>query len=381
MRVAFLTGSAYNLLLSGESRDAGGAEIQQVYIGEELAERGHDVFFIENQEDGKEPRSVDGVEIRIRKQQNTSNRITQISSWISNTYEVLNRIDPDIVYMRVLSFDLIPIFIASRLTSSKLVYCFANDSETTSNPELFRSPITNSRIYKAIMRQTLSSVDLLVAQNDFQRRTASRRFSTDVVQIPNGYPTDQVCDKSSLFPSIKRPIVLWVGNIRDVKDPLSFLDLAAALPEYYFVIVGGKRDREAELYDEAKARAKELENAQFEGFVPQSDINEYYARASVLVNTSKSEGFSNTFLESWAHRVPVASLHVDPNGLIQEDDLGVVADGDIDSLAADIRDLVAAQAESPALSERCERFFAENFSIESITDRYEREFSSLVDDR
>jgi glycosyltransferase involved in cell wall biosynthesis len=380
MRIAFLTGTAYHLLIDGESSEVGGSQIQQVYLGKELAERGHDVFFIEEESAEKEPQSVKNVEVCIRKQPNTSNRILQISSWISNSYKVLNRINPDIVYARVLSFDLIPLLIASRLTSSKLVYCFANDSEATSDPEIFKSSITNSRFYKSIIGRTLSSVDLLIAQNKLQRRSAIRRFSTEIAQIPNGYPIAQVCSQSGLFSCIERPVILWVGNIRGVKDPFSFLDLAASLPEYYFVMVGGKRNREAELYDEVVARTKEITNIRFEGFIPQTEINEYYARANVFVNTSKSEGFPNTFLESWAHGVPVASLNSDPDGLIRENGLGIVSDGNIESLATGLRNLVAAQRESRELSAKCKDFVEENFSIKSVTNQYEKEFLSLLDD-
>ena len=60
------------------------------------------------------------------------------------------------------------------------------------------------------------------------------------------------------------------------------------------------------------------------------------ARHRLVVNTSPSEGFSNAMLEGWALARPAVTLHVNPNGLLDGDRLGVCAGADLVSMAAAI---------------------------------------------
>jgi glycosyltransferase involved in cell wall biosynthesis len=58
-----------------------------------------------------------------------------------------------------------------------------------------------------------------------------------------------------------------------------------------------------------------------------------YLQSFCLVSTAFLEGFPNTFLEAWEAGIPVASLHVNPNGLLTEQGLGYLAFGDIEALS------------------------------------------------
>ncbi|MCA1656367.1 MAG: glycosyltransferase, partial [Actinobacteria bacterium] len=66
---------------------------------------------------------------------------------------------------------------------------------------------------------------------------------------------------------------------------------------------------------------------------PRDELIALYARAVAVVNTSGFEGFPNTFMEAWACGVPVLSLSVDPDGVIERHGLGGVAHGSLERLA------------------------------------------------
>lgn len=376
VRVAFVTGNAFDILTSGGDGVVGGAQIQQYYVGKELAKRGHDVYYIEDDGEGKSPLSVDGLDIRLRKRPDERGRVRQVSSWVHHTYRVLSDITPDICYCRVLSFDIVPVLIACRLTGTKCVYNFAHDSEVTEEPVTFDSQLTQSGVYKKAMNLALESFDTLIAQNEFQYNKAVERFDAKVSHIPNGYPIKSVSTEQSVVEQKSEPIALWIGTIRSEKDPKALLNLAEKMPDVTFLMAGGKRDEEADLYDEVEREAAEMENVDFRGFVPHSEVLEYYAAADVFVNTSISEGFPNTFLEAWAHGTPVASFRIDPDKIIERNGLGVVGDGTIESMKEGITTIL--NEESGDINAKCRDYLRENHSIETITNQYENLFREVI---
>jgi glycosyltransferase involved in cell wall biosynthesis len=61
-----------------------------------------------------------------------------------------------------------------------------------------------------------------------------------------------------------------------------------------------------------------------------------------VVNTSRVEGFPNTFIQAWARLVPVISLTVDPDGVIEKQRLGFRS-GDFSQLVSHTRTLIRDQ--------------------------------------
>jgi glycosyltransferase involved in cell wall biosynthesis len=106
-----------------------------------------------------------------------------------------------------------------------------------------------------------------------------------------------------------------VGRLeKQIKQPHIFLHIAESLPEKRFVLIGiPDMDKYT---DEIQQRASQLHNVEYLESVDPDKIHEYYKNAIAIINTSKSEGFPNTFLEAWRYGTPVVSLDVDPNRFI-----------------------------------------------------------------
>jgi glycosyltransferase involved in cell wall biosynthesis len=66
-------------------------------------------------------------------------------------------------------------------------------------------------------------------------------------------------------------------------------------------------------------------NIEYLGARSEEEVNRLLERADLLVNTSDHESFSNTFIQAWMRRVPVVSLHVDPDKLLSRRGLGAVS--------------------------------------------------------
>lgn len=127
---------------------------------------------------------------------------------------------------------------------------------------------------------------------------------------------------------------------------------------------------EEPLYVETKEQALELDNVDFVGGVPYSEVNAYFARARVFLNTSDSEGFPNSFLQAWVRRVPVIS-YFDPDQLIAGKGLGVSVDTQDDFVAA-ISDLLGDDDARQEAGRRSRQFVVERYSPDAIAVQYER---------
>jgi glycosyltransferase involved in cell wall biosynthesis len=79
-----------------------------------------------------------------------------------------------------------------------------------------------------------------------------------------------------------RPLVVYTGKIaRGYKEVDYILDAAAAVPEAFFVLVGGREDHVVTLRQ--RVRLSGLENVSFTGFVAPTDVHRYQRAADVLL--------------------------------------------------------------------------------------------------
>jgi len=117
--------------------------------------------------------------------------------------------------------------------------------------------------------------------------------------------------------------VVWVGNLKPVKRPHLYVELAHRLqvhPEIQFLMVGrpGAERGMPQLMSEIAATP----NIKFLGELTLDEVNALMDRADILVNTSNFEGSPNTFIQAWAHGVVVTSLAVDVDGGMETQGIG-----------------------------------------------------------
>lgn len=369
MRIAFFTLNAYDMLTGGHEGDAvGGAQLQQILIGQELAQRGHEVVFVEYDAQYKSEGTVDGIEIVTKPRPTGSEPARAVQAFLG-TFRTLRRTKPDICYRRVLNFELLPIALYCSLFRVRFVYGFAHDTEVMDDPRMFSSGIKSTRLYKRLNRLALSSAEAAIAQNDFQYDRAVSRLNTAVTQIPNCYETDRA---EPIAWEFGPPVVFWAARYHDGKQPELVVELARKLPDVTFVMAGGPGDDD--IYERVEQSASTMDNLHVLGHVPFSEIDRYFSAASLFLNTSRSEGFPNTFLQAWAQGTPVASLNVDPNGILTAENVGFVADGNQHRLADEIRQVVTNEDNHRTMSRESQEYIQNNHTVERIADEYERVF-------
>jgi glycosyltransferase involved in cell wall biosynthesis len=132
------------------------------------------------------------------------------------------------------------------------------------------------------------------------------------------------------------------------------------------VLIGGPRAGDRGFFDAIRARAAALPNLEMTGFLPLAQVEPWFDRARVLVNTSTYEGMPNTFLQAWARGVPTVAT-VDVGAPVHK-----VASS-VEDLTAHVENLFS----DPAPGEACREYYERTHSPAGVVARYEEVFASL----
>lgn len=165
----------------------------------------------------------------------------------------------------------------------------------------------------------------VIAQNQEQIKLLHDNYGVQADLMRNGFPIPQmkmkVMDKNA---------IVWVGRADTNKQPWIFTDLAKAFPQEDFILITTLKEPEIEATIDAAA--KQLPNLTVLKNVSFFDIDQYYKRAKLLINTSGYEGFPNTFLQAGLYYCPTISLMVNPDFVLTTHNFGWCADGSVDTL-------------------------------------------------
>ena len=239
-------------------------------------------------------------------------KIGVFTEFIFTLYYLLT-IKPDLILLRGARRQLGSVALFSKMLGIKLVFLGASDAEFRVEEELI-----NDKKSRILYRYGLRKVEYFVLQNKNQRDFLIKNYGNKkYIIIPNIWPVRK--KESSL---ISRNIdFLWVGNFRDLKRPLWFIQLAKDYPQYRFVMVGGSA-LGSPLYLDCEKEAKKCSNLEFLGRTDFDDVNKLFERTRVYICTSTIEGFPNTFLQSWSNSIPVITTF-DPSDVVKINELGV----------------------------------------------------------
>ena len=177
-------------------------------------------------------------------------------------------------------------------------------------------------------------------------------------------------DLALRFPRDDDGTVLWVGKSDAIKRPDLAIEIARRVPSARFLLVMNPSD--PDLHRRVEMDAAALGNVRVERAVPFDEIESRFARASVFLNTSRVEGFPNTFLQAAKYGVPIASLDVDPAGMLEGGGAGVFGGGDVDRLAREIADLLTSADRRGAMGMRALAYVREHHDRERIVEQLEQ---------
>ena len=364
--ICLVAPGAYPLLAGKNPKNIIGPDIHSFLLAKELMKHDFKITFITfNKEEVISVDYIDGIEIIKIHDDAYRLRILYIISKVFRIWGAMRTAKAHIYFHAGGITG--PVSLFCRVMNKKFIYGIASDALV--NRGLIPRKIKGFNRSKFSLGTfgnwlDIKLADAIIVQNKYQREMLKKNFGKDGILIKMPFPLT----KGKMPEKANPPIVLWVGSMAKVKQPELFVKLAEAIPEAGFQMSGGHSGNQ-ELYDKMKDAAGRISNLEFLGVVPFNEIDEYFGRASVLVNTSMFEGFPNAFIQAWMHYVPVVSLNADPDELLCENGLGVCSKG-FDQLVEDVKILLNNEALREEMGVNGRRYVEREHDVTKIISKY-----------
>lgn len=338
----------------------GGEQVQQTLLARALSQRNYQVTMVTADYGQPDGASWQGVQVFKAYRPGAGIPVIRFlhPRW-TGLWSALGRADADVYYTSCAGMQVGLTAMFCRANGKGLIFRLAHD--TDADPARLLIRYTHGKI---LYEYGLRRADAVLSQHGRQRHMLAHNYGVE----------SQVADMMVDPPGRELPLAerdvsgLWVNNLRDFKRPDLALELARRLPQRHLHMVGGPQLGFTEMFEIIQQEAAALPNLTFHGRVPYHDVGDFYDRARVFVNTSDSEGFPNSYLQSWRRGVPVVAFF-DPDGLIARDGLGYAV-GSMEDMAQAVEKLLTDDAEWHACSDRCRRYMERHHGEDVVLKPY-----------
>ena len=177
------------------------------------------------------------------------------------------------------------------------------------------------------------NMDAYIVQSDFQKQ----KFITNGIEASKLFIVPGLTPKIvSHQPNEINKYVSFIGRASNEKGILEFLDVAKALPNIQFAVVGSLDPLLQQLKD------KTPDNVFWSGFLSGKDYDRFYQQSKIVVVPSKwYEGFPNVITRAMQHGKPVITSNIGAMQSIIDHNINgiLVTPGDVDQLKNAIENL------------------------------------------
>lgn len=211
-------------------------------------------------------------------------------------------------------------------------------------------------------------------QNKYQYNTLKKKYPDKSISILyNPYS----CKEHNFPHGSKKEYIAWIGNFRYEKNLTALANIARKLNQYKFKIAGTKFNSTDEDTKNGLEILDKLDNVEFVGHIDNDSVPEFLNSAYCLLNTSRLEGFSNTFLEAWSVGTPVVSTkNVNPDNIISDNNIGVVSK-DYENMPEILDKLISAE-EYKDYESRCISYVKEFHDPIKLAEKFLQEMNNCI---
>lgn len=336
----------------------GGAEYQAYLLAQKLRER-YEIFYISVGQAKEECIVDDGMRIYTLK----SPRLLWFKGvWFllkSKVVTILEYERPDVIYQTVAYAGT---GIAAKYCENRkctLVWHIASERDV--------APRRNGSIHRNIFNRIeekyrdygIKNADAIIGQAVYQNELLRRNYGRVCDLIVGNWlpiPSERLVKDGPVK-------VVWVANVKPLKQPDMFIHLAKTLDhrnDVKFIMIG--RPASGRYQKRLEKAITRRPNLVYMGERSIDKVNRILAGAHVFVNTSLYEGFPNTFIQAWLRQVPVVSLNVDPDDLLKTKKLGFHSRS-VEGLAEDTERLIDDKDLRVSMGKRAQEYALRHHSI------------------
>lgn len=344
MKFLFLSSYAHLVLDPEAKQTSGGAELQVALLAAELAKRGHQVTIVGGDHGQPADRTLQGVRLRTGGKFHTGGLLDTLRT-LPVVLRIVAEEKPDFSLILGWTTWLFFLELGKRLLRTKLVFICGLDTEVNG---VFRA---QNPVRGALFEYGVRHADLRYAMTDYQRGEFERAGQDC------GLYRNLILPRTAPRTASKDVEFLWVSRCQPIKRPHLFLDLAERQPGARCVMICPDEDRP--LWESVESRARTLGNVEFLRRVPYHEIQQWYDRAEMFVNTSEAEGFPNSFIQAAQGGAAILSLAVDPDTVLTRYGAGLCAGGNGEKFFAEAARLLGDRAALRSLQNRAENFVTE----------------------
>lgn len=298
----------------------GGAEYQSKIIAQELAKKGYEIVFISGGHEKEKVSYYDGFKVyELVIDTAIKARFFLYKDFMCKVHKIIKDEAPILIYQRILNTFT---FHLSKFAKQQQIPFILHIAD---NYSVEFSKGLRGILKRYLFRKIIHTNPNIICQTDYQVSKIREWGYDPMSKIPNMH--SEIIDNKT---KRNKNRILWIGNAREVKQLELFLELSTLLKneKYEFHVIGKIPDNS--YGDGLLEKIRICQNLTYHGSKENSFINSFLQTVGVLVNTSVSEGFSNTFIQAWMCGTPVVALNSDPDGLMTHHNLGIDCHGNFD---------------------------------------------------
>jgi len=296
-------------------------------------------------------------------------KIRLITYRIPSFYKSIKKYNPDFIMQGCATMNTGILAFIAKLLGKPFIHRIGSDMDVDG-----RIDRTFSKWYLSIYYYGIRNASHISCQNKYQYNILIKRYPNKSISIlHNPY----FIKEHSYTKNNEKEYIAWVGNFRYEKNLPALAKIAVELPQYKFKIAGTKFAKTDEDSAKGLVKLEKLINVEFVGHITNDSIPEFLSKAYCLLNTSRLEGFSNTFLEAWAVGVPVISTkNVNPDNIITDYNVGIITDS-YEDLPQVLDDLIE-RKKHKEFEQRCIEYVSNNHNPIKLAEKFLQDMKDCI---